>query len=362
MDTHAHSLQIEVAGKDLVFRPVYIQDQTPSGAQIASIAGHRADEEAHVLQVLANGELEDVRANESVNLDDGARFIVVVSDRSYRLTIDGDRFDWPSRIVSGATLRQLGRVPPDKALYMERQDEPDRLIEPTELLDLDGPGIERFASREHQKWTLNVQGVTIHSSQPTILVKDALVLAGFDPNQAWHIFLKTTGGPKQEVGTDFLIDLRKPGIEKLRLTPKHVENGEARNAPRRDFALLDADEQHLDTLGHAWETINDQGRRWLLIHAYPIPPGFGAQLVDLALEIPLSYPGAQIDMFYVNPPLRLANGQEIPATQVTETICQTGFQRWSRHRTAAAPWNPKTDNVITHLALVESAIAKEVGL
>jgi hypothetical protein len=37
------------------------------------------------------------------------------------------------------------------------------------------------------------------------------------------------------------------------------------------------------------------------------------------------------------------------------------FQTWSRHRGVGSKWNPRHDNVVTHLALVESALAKEVG-
>jgi hypothetical protein len=82
----------------------------------------------------------------------------------------------------------------------------------------------------------------------------------------------------------------------------------------------------------------------------------------LALEIPLTYPGAQIDMFYAYPPLALKSGRAIDRTQVRATILGLEFHGWSRHRNASAPWDAAHDCVATHLALVESAIAKEVGL
>lgn len=354
---------IEIAGPDLAFRALTIADATPSGAQLARAAGHSADENVYVLQLRNDGSLEDVRPSEAVALSDGHRFLIAVADRSYRLTMDGDPLDWPSRFITAATLRKLLNVPADKAIYLEKTSEPDRLLAETELVDLDRPGVEHFKRGKKESWKLNVQGVVIESDLPTMIVNDAMERAGFDPNQAWIIFLKVAGEDKREVQTTDPIDLRHPGIEKLRLTPRHVENGESPVALRRDFALLDVDEDFLDGLGYPWETILEpSGRRWLVVRGYVFPEGYIERKADVAMEIPNTYPAAQIDMFYVCPPARLASGTEIPRTESVEHIGRRSFQRWSRHRMSSAPWNPKTDNVTTHMALVESAILKEVGL
>lgn len=353
--------QIEAADETLTYRTVRIDDLTPTGAQLAAAAGFKPKQNAVVLQVMPNGELEDVRPTETVDLrhSDG-RFVIVETDRGYFLTLDEQRYPWPCRIVSGAVLRKLGGVPTGHAIYEERTNEPDRLIGDQDLVDLDGRGVESFVSRK-PAWTLNVQGVEIDVDAPTILVRDALTRAGFDAAQSWHIFLKVRGQGKREVQLTDQVDLRTPGIEKIRLTPKEVNNGEAPSAPRRDFALLDADDDYLDRLGLRWETVNDAGRRWLLIHRFPVPAGYTAEQTLLALEVPPTYPGAQIDMFYTNPPLALASGRAIECTHIPAVINGVPFNGWSRHRGAASPWNPVLDNVSTHLALVESALVKEVG-
>jgi len=150
-------------------------------------------------------------------------------------------------------------------------------------------------------------------------------------------------------------------IEKLRLTPKDVNNGEAPTAPCRDFALLNIDEAHFNRLGLRWETIVKVNRDWLLLHDYPLPAGYAVAHTKIALEIPPNYPGAQIYGFYAYPPLALSSGRTIESTQLRGVLLGVEFHGWSRNRGAGAPWNPTTDNVVTQFVLVDAALAKEGG-
>lgn len=351
---------ISVADQTLTYRQVSIDDLTPTGAQLAIAAGFKSVDGVSVLQVLATGDLEDVRPNETVDLRrETGRFVIVESDRAYRLTIDGQRFDWPCRIVSGGLLRKLGQVPTDKVIYFERQDQPDRQVDDQDLVDLDAVGVESFVSRE-LTWKLNVQGVVLELFAPIIVVREALVEAGFNPDQGWHIFLKIVGQQKQPVELTTVIDLRTPGIEKLRLTPKDVNNGEASVVPCRTFALLDVDEAHLNRLGLKWETLVEAERRWLLLHDYPLPDGYTVSHSKVALEVPPTYPGAQIYGFYAYPPLALSSGRVIASTQLRGVLLGVEYHGWSRNRGPAAPWDANADNVVTQLALVDAALAKEV--
>ena len=197
---------INVADQTLTYRQVNIDDLTPTGAQLAIAAGFKSVDGVSVLQVLATGDLEDVRPNETVDLrrEDG-RFVIVESDRAYRLTIDDQRFDWPCRIVSGGLLRKLGHVPADKVIYFERQDQPDSQVDDQDIVDLDVAGVESFVSRK-LVWKLNVQGVVLELFAPTIVVREALVEAGFNPDQGWQIFLKVAGQQKQPVELTTVID------------------------------------------------------------------------------------------------------------------------------------------------------------
>lgn len=354
-----HSVQI--ADETLSFRAVRVSDSTPTGAQLARAAGFKPPDSAVVLHMLADGALESVRPEETVDLrGEEGRFVIVASDRIYLLIIDGQRFEWPCPIVSGGLLRKLAKVAPDRVLYLERVDRPDLVIGDHDLVDLNKDGIESFITRK-AAWKLNVHGVLIDVSTPTISVSEAMEQAGFDVTKPWHIFFKTKGEPKREVGLNDQIDLDAPGTEKLLLIPRNVDNGEGPQAPRREFTLLDADVSYLDRLQLRWETLIEGNRRWLLIRDYPLPNGYTASSTLLALEIPPAYPAAAIYGFYAYPPLVLTSAREIPSTQLRATLLGSAFHGWSRHRGAHAPWDPANDNIVTQLGLVEAALAKEIG-
>lgn len=110
---------VEIADHTMTFREVRIEDLTPTGAQIAVAAGFKAAENVTVLSVLPNGDMEDIRPTEVADLRRvPGRFVVVETDRSYRFVIDGQRIDWPVRIVSGGLLRKLGQIAEDNELFL----------------------------------------------------------------------------------------------------------------------------------------------------------------------------------------------------------------------------------------------------
>ncbi len=210
-------------------------------------------------------------------------------------------------------------------------------------------------------WKLNVQGVVLDYDVPYAIASEAMRRAGFTDIDAWHIYLQVPGQPKREIPPDFRVDLSGDGVEKIRLVERQIDNGEARAEGSRDFQLLPADVKYLNSLGLRWETVIDEGRRWLLIHDFPVPHGYTVDRVQLAIEVPTGYPGAQLDSFHAYLPLALASGAAIPATQLRATIRGIEFHGWSRHRNAANQWDPNSDSVATHLALVETAIEREVS-
>jgi len=127
---------------------------------------------------------------------------------------------------------------------------------------------------------------------------------------------------------------------------------------RRHFELPEEDVEHLDSRGLAWETVNEAGQLWLLLHNFPIPPGYNHPFATIALLIPPQYPIEQLDMVWFYPELGRNDGLSIGALS-PQVIDSSNYQRWSRHRTGDGPWRPGVDSIATHLSLVEEWLKRE---
>ncbi|NOZ51693.1 MAG: hypothetical protein GXP08_00920 [Gammaproteobacteria bacterium] len=358
----AHRYQIQVVDSSMQGSLIEIDDPIPTGRQILEAAG-RIPVDRHILILIeAAGSLEEVNLSETVDVYHRGveQFVVFESDRLFYFALNGQRLPWGSSNIQENALRKIGCIPENHSIWLERQSKEDRMIAEGECIDLIDPALEKLYTKP-KSWQLNVQGVLVISDHPTILASDALNAAGFNPDKGWILILKVKGEPKQSIGLDDHIDLRKPGIEKLRLIPAEINNGDAVATSSMAFALLDKDRAYLNALDIEWKTVLDGGRRWLIIRNYILPSGYNHEHTTIAIEIPTTYPGAAIDMFYVYPALTLANGGKIEQTQSTVNIVGTTYQRWSRHLNGATRWNPLTDCVVTHLAVIEESLLREVG-
>ncbi|WP_116092561.1 multiubiquitin domain-containing protein [Sphingomonas crusticola] len=356
----AHANVVDVAGTDLVFRPVPVTDRTPTARQVLAAMNLAPHDEYVVLQWLPGRDIEEVRPEELVDMSDAttSKLIIAKSDRTYRLMLNDHALEWPEAEITEEALRILGAIDASLQIFLTRDDEADRLLEPGDKVNLRAEGVETLYAKS-KEWKLNVQGVVIESDAPEIVVRDAIAKAGFDVETKWIIILKTATERKQ-VDLNYVIDLREPGIEKLRLTPREINNGEVSAGFRRDFALLPADHARLDEHGYDWIAMIENGRRWLILRNVHLPAGYNLSVATIAMEVPSAYPMAEIDMFYCSPHLARLDGHMIPQTQVNESIGGRTFQRWSRHRGALAPWVPGKDSVVTHLLLIEESLNREV--
>lgn len=338
---------------------IELADRSPTGSQVLAAAGLRPAAEYALLRWPSVGPTSEIGLDDILPLPgDGApwEFIATPADGVFYFTLDEDRYAWAGPLDE-TIVRRVGRVPETKELWLERADIPDRQLASGETLRLQQAGVERIYTRKPHKqvWKLEVQGELTEWETPQVLVRDAVVKAGIDPNKAWIIILKVKDQPRREVELDSTIDLSEPGLERLRLRPKDVTNGEGPRETSRDFSLLAKDATFLDASGFRWQTMTD-GQRWLIVENYPLPPGYNVAVCRLAVDMPDGYPSAMLDMFYCDPPL-LANGAAPATTEARQNIGGVSFQRWSRHRA----WAPDTDNLSTHFALIEESIGREVG-
>jgi hypothetical protein len=142
------SHRVLVGGPDLNFRSVTLPDPVPTGRQLLDAAGARPAEEHLVFQLLPNGELEELRLDETTDLRARGieRFVVFRESASWRIEIDGRVLEWGAEVISGRTLKSLAGVDPDRyGLWLEvRGAGDDRPITNDELVRVSEPGLERF--------------------------------------------------------------------------------------------------------------------------------------------------------------------------------------------------------------------------
>lgn len=351
---HAHVVREDACGLES-----FTYQHRPTGADILRSAGRPVNAGQVVMQILRGGGLEDLRLAESVDLALGDKFVFGEGDRLFRFTLNGKQCIWPQRFISACLILDLAGVDHDHAVKLVQAGS-EEFLAADGVIDLAQPGVEHLVTVK-RTWVLIVGGVPLTYTTPLVRVEEALKRAKFDTTKAWNIYLIVRGQDKQELQLTSIVDLRMPGIEKIRVTPQNVSNGDGQGAAvRREFALLSGDIEYLDGQRMRWETVRDGDRRWLLIRDFVLPAGYMPAKTLLALDIPQDYPAAQIDMFYFAPAVALSNGRALPSVQVTALIHGTTFQGWSRHRNAPHLWDPSTDCVRTHMALVEACLAKEL--
>jgi len=146
-DDDNRGFRISVGDAELSFRQVRMDDPVPTGRQILEAAGVRVPNEHLVFQILPDGELEELRQDETTDLRGGGaeRFLIFPGAESYRIELDGQVLEWGACAISGRVLKTLAKVDPASyGVWLEVRGAEDRPIGDTELVRLDGKGLERF--------------------------------------------------------------------------------------------------------------------------------------------------------------------------------------------------------------------------
>lgn len=127
--------------------PFTFNDPIVTGAQILQKARLFPADDHLLFQELNDGQLEEIRPDESVDLRDHGReqFITFKSDRSFRFVLDGRKFEWGLPFITGLQLKRLAGVDPNSyGAWLSQRVGDDRLIGNKEKVDLQGDGTERF--------------------------------------------------------------------------------------------------------------------------------------------------------------------------------------------------------------------------
>jgi hypothetical protein len=203
----ADRFDIEVAGTDLNFKAIVVDDPKVTGRQLIEVAGFRPVEDYAVLQWLPTNDLDVLRLNEETDLRQAGvgRFIIAKSDRLYTFEIEGERQEWPVHLINGATLKKLGGKDVDKfTVFLEQKDVSDLEIGDEKLVDLAKEGIEKFYFRAADaiiEIFVNTKTVKITSGPHTGLeIKEAAIAQNVAIKLDFVLSLETTSGHTKIIG------------------------------------------------------------------------------------------------------------------------------------------------------------------
>lgn len=117
--------------------------------------------------------------------------------------------------------------------------------------------------------------------------------------------------------------------------------------PTRDTAFL-------AERSYVYEVEPDPGgSAYLIVRNFDVSGGgFNPATTDLMIRIPPQYPMTPLDMWYCNPPIRVAaTGLLAQASEVMEDHLGKTWQRFSRHLNGL--WQPNVDSLRSFFVLIQ---------
>lgn len=118
--------------------------------------------------------------------------------------------------------------------------------------------------------------------------------------------------------------------------------------------------EHVEILRKAGYNIElvDGAEICVIFKGYKVPTHiWNIDCVDLLITTHPTYPNAKLDMFWLDPPLKLKSTGGDPQSTNIEGKCGRSCQRFSWH---VNQWNPARDNLITYLDVVNDRLGRSV--
>ena len=125
------------------------------------------------------------------------------------------------------------------------------------------------------------------------------------------------------------------------------------------MSLPKLDIEYLNERGIAHEIVAEAGMICVVLPQWPLPRGLDLDKSDLLIRLSPGYPDVHPDMWWFSPPVHLADGQHLPATNVVETYLGRSWQRWSRHF-KRAQWQSGVDGLESYLTLIRQDLERGV--
>lgn len=147
-----HPFPFEINGK-----PHLTRDRVGRGRALLGDAGFNPAD-AHVLIQLLPGGTISIGLDEEVDLavPGKERFRAFVGDRIFRFSIEQRGCEWGAASINEADLRLVAGADQSQVLVLERENEPDLVIDDDADVSLKTPRAERFALKARQTVEIKV--------------------------------------------------------------------------------------------------------------------------------------------------------------------------------------------------------------
>ncbi len=101
---------------------------------------------------------------------------------------------------------------------------------------------------------------------------------------------------------------------------------------------------------------NTSPPNYLIVPNYPLPKHWDRDSTTLLVMIPNGFPLSALDMFWVDPQIRLSDGREPEAANYFEQHLGKSWQRFSWHYTDSMGWKPGQSSLLSHLRFANSRL------
>ena len=125
------------------------------------------------------------------------------------------------------------------------------------------------------------------------------------------------------------------------------------------MSLPQIDVAYLGERGFEYEIVSEAGMTCIVMPHWLLPGGFDRDESNLLVRLSPGYPDVPPDMWWFSPPVHLADGRELPATNVVERHLGRSWQRWSRHF-SGGQWQSGVDGLESFLALIRQNLERSV--
>ena len=271
--------------------------------------------------------------------------------RPVHIIVDREKREITPGLTAGSTLLSLAGLTGSEQLLLEVRDELDIPIDAGDGIIIQGgevfsigkgtPPIEDNPFLHHGlriffNGDLIPEELALHHAKAT-----GAQLKTLDPN--------IRPGDVLYSDLDDLADEVIPDSMRIILQPKD----RFITVPAGNVGAEDLVELHLTEVQASYPEAyltEDGGTRYLVVPGFQLPEQWSNQIITLLAIIPNGYPMAPMDMFWVDPEVRLTGGAEPNAASSREMHLGRQWQRFSWHYTnPQTGWRPGSSNLLSHL-------------